>query len=54
MEQDRQKGEVSSKRRQEHAQEVRKQVKEKEGKKVTARNAFFDEGIKLDHEAKER
>ena len=54
MGQDKEKEEVSSKRRHEHAQEVRKQVREKEREKVTARKVFFEEGIKLDHEAKER
>ena len=54
MEQDREKEEVSSKRRHEHAEEVRKQVKEKEKEKVMGRKAFFEEGIKLDQEAKER
>ena len=54
MEQDREKEEVSSKRRHEHAEEVRKQVTEKEKEKMMARKAFFEEGIKLDQEAKER
>ena len=54
MDQDKEKHQVASKRRQEHAEEVRKQVREKEMEKTTARKVFFEEGIKLDQEAKER
>ena len=39
---------------QRHACEVRKQVKEKEDEKIASRRAFFEEGMKLDLEAKER
>ena len=41
-------------RRLNHAEEVRKQIKEKEGDLIHARNMFFEEGIKLDQEAQER
>ena len=54
MAQDKNKQATSSKRRHEHAQEVRRQVKVKEGEKIATRRAFFEEGIKLDQEAKER
>lgn len=53
-EQDRKKQEVDAARRHTHAEEVRKQVREKEAEKVNQRRAFFEEGIKLDQEAKER
>ena len=54
MEQDKTKDEASLKRRQEHAREVRRQIQKKEEEFVTARRDFFDEGMKLDQEAKER
>ena len=54
MEQDKKKQEVGAARRHAHAEEVRKQVREKEAGKVMQRRAFFDEGIKLDQEARER
>lgn len=41
-------------RRLQHAEEVRQQIKEKEGELIHARQAFFEEGIKLDQEAQER
>lgn len=37
-----------------HADEVRQQIREKEKERTQARNSFFDEGIKLDQEAKAR
>ncbi len=37
-----------------HAEEVRKQVRKKEEEKIGMRRAFFEEGIQLDHEARER
>ena len=54
MDQDRKKQEADAARRHAHAEEVRKQVREKEAGKVMQRRAFFDEGIKLDQEARER
>ena len=41
-------------RRLAHAEEVRKQVREKEKEKISTRTAFFEEGSKLDQEARER
>ena len=37
-----------------YAEDVRTQIKEKEKERVQARKSFFQEGIKLDQEAKER
>jgi len=37
-----------------YAEDVRTQIKSKEKERVQARQAFFEEGIKLDQEAKER
>ena len=54
MEEERKKQESDAARRHTHAEEVRKQVREKETDKLMQRRAFFEEGIKLDHEAKER
>ena len=54
MEQDKEKQAKGAQRRHTHAEEVRKQVREKEEGKIAARRAFFEEGIKLDHEAQER
>lgn len=45
---------VDAVRRHQHAEEVRQQVREKEKDRVKARNAFFEEGIKLDQEARAR
>lgn len=42
------------KRRAAYAEDVRTQIKEKEKERVHARQSFFQEGIKLDQEAKER
>ena len=41
-------------RRMGHASDVRKQIKEKEQDRVTARKSFFEEGVRLDQEARER
>ena len=41
-------------RRHQHAEEVRQQIREKEKERIKATNAFFEEGIKLDQEAKAR
>lgn len=45
---------VDSVRRHQHAEEVRQQIREKEKDRVKARNSFFEEGIKLDQEARAR
>ena len=44
----------AAQRRQQHADEVRRQVRQREQERVDARKAFFEEGIKLDQEASER
>jgi Ni/Co efflux regulator RcnB len=41
-------------RRMDHASDVRKQIKEKEQDRVTARKSFFEEGLRLDQEARDR
>ena len=45
---------IAAERRHQHADDVRQQIREKEKDKVHARNAFFEEGIRLDQEAKDR
>lgn len=45
---------VQNVRRHQHADEVRQQIREKEKERVKATNSFFEEGIKLDQEAKAR
>ena len=42
------------KRRQQYAEEVRSQIRFKEQERNSARNAFFEEGVRLDQEAKAR
>ena len=37
-----------------YADEVRRQIREKEQLRIAERNAFFEEGIKLDEEARLR
>lgn len=37
-----------------YADEVRAQIRDKESQKIEARNAFFEEGVRLDEEAKAR
>lgn len=54
MRQEKNNQEASAARRHAHAEEVRRQVKLKEEEKIKTRKAFFEEGIKLDHEARER
>ena len=54
MTEDKKKQEVNASRRHKHAEEVRKQVREKEQDRVTNRRAFFEEGKKIDQEARER
>lgn len=51
---DEQQQKASHTRRLQHAAEVKKQVREMEQQKVDARKSFFEEGVKLDQEAKER
>ena len=54
MEAEKQKQLKEATKRHAHAEDVRKQVREKEGEKIAARRAFFEEGVKLDQEARER
>ena len=42
------------KKRTTYAEDVRTQIKDKEKERIHARKSFFQEGIKLDQEAKER
>ena len=51
---DEQQQKTSLTRRLQHASEVKKQVREIEQQKINAKKSFFEEGIKLDQEAKER
>ena len=37
-----------------YAEEVRVQIRDKEHQRVRARQAFFEEGVKLDEEARQR
>ncbi len=54
MEEDRRKKAAHAQRLHEHAQEVRRQVRKKEEEKINIRRDFFEEGRKLDQEAKDR
>ena len=51
---DEQQQKASLTRKLQHASEVKKQVREIEQQKINAKKSFFEEGIKLDQEAKER
>lgn len=42
------------KKRHAHAEDVRRQIREKESLRIAERNAFFEEGVKLDEEARAR
>ena len=54
MTQEKQKQGREAARRHVHAQEVRRQVRGKEEARIAERRTFFDEGIRLDQEAKDR
>ena len=54
MSEEKKKQEADAARRHKHAEEVRKQVREKEHEKITNRRSFFEEGKKIDLEARER
>ena len=41
-------------KRKNYAEDIRTQMREKEKDRIQNRNAFFEEGVKLDMEAKER
>ena len=51
--QKREEDQARSKRHQ-HADSVRAQIREKEQVRISERNAFFEEGVKLDEEARAR
>lgn len=54
MEEDKQKAQTKATLRYAHAKVLRGQVRTKEEGKISARKAFFEEGVRLDLEAKER
>lgn len=54
MEKEKREEQESRKKRLTHADDVRKQIRDKEQVRVLERNAFFEEGVKLDEEARER
>lgn len=54
VEKERKEEEEARKKRLGHADEVRTQIREKEHARIAERNAFFEEGVKLDEEARQR
>lgn len=54
MQTDEQAQKMAALQRRTHAADIRKQVKKKEDEMISARRKYFEEGIKLDQEAKER
>ncbi|XP_072165777.1 cilia- and flagella-associated protein 45-like [Diadema setosum] len=54
MERDRMEDQEKKHQRHSHADDVRKQIREKEQLRVSDRNAFFEEGVKINEEARER
>lgn len=54
VEKERREEEESHKKRIVHADDVRAQIRQKEAERVMQRNAFFEEGVKLDEEARHR
>ena len=54
MKEDERKLQIAESRRRAHAAEIRKQVNEREKQLKQERKAYFEEGIKLDQEARER
>ena len=54
VEKERKEEEESRKKRLGHADDVRAQIREKEHARIADRNAFFEEGVKLDEEARQR
>ena len=54
MEADEQTQRLAALHRRAHAAEIRKQVQQKEQDMIQSRRQYFEEGIKLDQEAKER
>ena len=54
MEKDRIKEEAMRRDRMKHADDVRKQIIDKETIKMSERKAFFEEGVKMEEEARQR
>lgn len=54
VEKERREEQEARKKRLSHADEVRAQIREKEQIRIADRNAFFEEGVKLDEEARAR
>jgi hypothetical protein len=54
MEEDKQKAQRMVGLRHAHGKFLRKQVRKKEEGKISARKAFFEEGVRLNQEARER
>jgi len=54
LEKDRLKEETVRREKMKHADEVRKQIIDKEALKMADRKAFFEEGVKMEEEAKQR
>ena len=54
VEKERKEEDEARKKRLGHADDVRAQIREKEHARIAERNAFFEEGVKLDEEARQR
>ena len=54
MEREKREEEEVRKKRLSHADEVRAQIRKKEQERISERNAFFEEGVRLDEEARAR
>ena len=54
VEKDNREDQEQQKRRAKYADEVRRQIQEKEVQRISDRNAFFEEGVKINEEAKLR
>lgn len=54
VEKERREEQESQKKRLTHADDVRTQIRQKEAHRVMERNQFFEEGVKLDEEARHR
>ncbi|XP_052804822.1 cilia- and flagella-associated protein 45-like isoform X2 [Mya arenaria] len=54
VEKERREEQEAKKKRHGHADDVRAQIREKEQVRISERNAFFEEGVKLDEEARAR
>lgn len=54
VEKEKREEEEAKKKKLTHADEVRRQIRDKEQVRILERNSFFEEGVKLDEEARER